>query len=481
MDWHRGHTPGARRTDRPPRSSNPSTAIGAARLRRLPGRSLLIGAFALLALLSAPGAARADLDLPTGFSAVTGRRAARGPDRARLRARRADVHRREGRPRARGRRAAGRSRARRVIDISDHVDDGWRPRAARHRGRRRLRGQPLRLPPLHLRRRPRPPGGREDLAADAHHGAPDNTVANALTARRRSCSGATGHAPCPAPANDERLHPVDERLAFDRHRARRSRRHALGRIGRRRAVQLHGPDGAADVRRAVAGRQDPPHRPRGPRPAGHRSAPRRPTSPWSARSSTRRASATRSASSCAPARPRSSATSAGTPARSSTSSSRAAATAGPATRAPPAPPHYEELAACRAQYASDPPSQTPPAYALRRRSASEERSWPARGTRRPATPRSSGAHGSSATTPGLDQGLRPRRRQARQRAHVRARRLQRRRRPRDHAGGRPRLRGLRRREREQRQPCAGSSSATHRRPPWPTRRPPRGRRRSRWS
>ena len=310
------------------------------------GRWFLLGAFALLALLSAPGDARADLALPDGLLGGHRRQAARGPDGARLRAGRADVHRREGRPRARGDAPAGSLAATPVIDISDHVATA---------GDRGLLGIAVDAAfatnhyvyllytydedPAH-------PAAEKTVAADAHRGRPGQHGREPADARRRSCSGRPGTRRARRRRTTSDCIPSDQRLALDRHRARRSRRDAVGRVGRRRAVRLHGP-------RTPCGRST------------------------SARCPARSSTSTATAAACRAIRfcpaetdltlvctklyakgfrnpfrfqlrpgadPGRRRRRLGRSARSSTSSSRAAATAGPATRAPTRRRDYEELA-----------------------------------------------------------------------------------------------------------------------------------------
>ena len=285
----------------------------------------------------------------------------------------------------------------------------------------------------------------------------------------------------PRAGEHERLHPVDQRLALDRHGARRSRRDAVGRIGRRRAIQLHGPDRAADLRRALARRQDPPRRPQRPRPAGPPVLPRRDRPQPRLHEALREGLPQPVPLPAAPGRHAGRRRRRlGGHARSSTSSRPGASYGWPCYEGP-----QHHLAA------------TGSSPSARRSTPPTRRRRPRRRTPTPAAPRSGGAivAGPQATPATrypaayrnawffADYGLgwikvydlvdgKP--------ANVRdfARAGFTRRRPRDDAGGRPRLRELRRREREQRQRASGSSTATRRRPPWPTRRRRPGPRRS---
>ena len=137
-----------------------------------------------------------------------------------------------------------------------------RPRPARDRGRQQLRHEPLPLPALHVRRQRQPTATGPKTSRLTRVTVNPNNTASAETV----LLGSVGAAPCPAPSNTIDCMPSDGGLALDRHRALGARRHALGRLRRRRRLRQRGPARAARLRRAELGRQDDPRRPQRPRP-----------------------------------------------------------------------------------------------------------------------------------------------------------------------------------------------------------------------
>ena len=227
-------------------------------------RWLLFGVLSLVALLSAPAAASADPALPDGFSKVTvatglwdatafaytpdgrviivekrGRVAVAHPGVSL--ATNADRHRR---PRRRGR----------------------RPRAAGRCRRPAVRHQPLRLPALHLTR-PLDSPCAQDVPPDAHPGQPGRHRGEPDGPRDRAARQGRRRRAVSAARQRSRLHPVEQRLAFDRHRAGGRGRHAVGRLGRRPELQHGGSAGPAHLQRAELLGQDDPCRPAGQRAA----------------------------------------------------------------------------------------------------------------------------------------------------------------------------------------------------------------------
>ena len=240
-----------------------------------------------------PGAAPRLLDGRAG-------RGARRPDGARLRARRAPVHRGEGRAGAGGRARRG----------------GCNPPGDRHRDHvnaywdRGLLGiavdadfadQPFRLPALRQRDERAQPERREDVAPHAHHGHERQPAENP-DAPETILLGAGTQVPCPPPTDTLDCIPADGFSHSIGTVRADARRHAVARVGGRLGLLGSRSEGGAHLQRAQLRRQDHPRRSRRPRdwPA-IRSALPRPTSPRFAPSSTRRAFATRSGSSCDPA------------------------------------------------------------------------------------------------------------------------------------------------------------------------------------
>ena len=186
------------------------------------------------------------------------RRQPRLPHRRRLGAGRAHVHRRE------EGRAQGPEPGRR----------GRRPGAGHHRHRRRrvgswaarggrgclLRDQQLRLPPLHARHRAgqRRPGA-DGVAARPLH---DHAGQRGDRQHRDPRHPRPRQRGLPRPEQHPRLHPVRQRDALDRERARGGRRHALGRLGRRRRLRRRRPTRLPHLRRAELRGQDHAREPR---------------------------------------------------------------------------------------------------------------------------------------------------------------------------------------------------------------------------
>ena len=187
-------------------------------------------------------------------------------------------------------RRAGLDAAGRHLRPREH---GRRPRPARASRSTRLRHEPLPVPALHLRRQDRR--------------APDQPKSSRLTRvtvnANNTALGRDGaarqhpHAAVPGAVQHRGLHPVRQRLALDRDRPLGARRHAVGRLGRRRRTT------AASTRSALRTHDEQSfggkiiHIDRnGNGLPGHPFCPATRTSRRSAPRSTQRASATRSAS-----------------------------------------------------------------------------------------------------------------------------------------------------------------------------------------
>ena len=311
------------------------------------------------------------------------------------------------------------------------------------------------------------PAAAKTVAADAHPRRPHDSTVETRRRRRRCCSAAIGAGAVPARPRTPSTASRRRRLALDRHRARRrpTARCGSARATARATTASTRPRCARYDEQSLAGKILHVDR-NGRGLPGHPFCPgeTRPR-PRSARSSTRRASATRSASSCGRAAGRSSATSAGTTLRGARPrrAGRQLRLAVLRGRGPHART-TRSSSECQAQYATNPPRRRPPdyAYAHGYDGGGAIVAGPRyTGTRYPAGYRGAWFFGDYVA--GLDQGATTRRRRGRRR---RARS-----RPpgfdgvdlETHAGGRPRLRELRRRERQQRQRRGGSSTATRRR------------------
>ena len=202
-------------------------------------RWLLFGLLSLVALLSAPASAHADPALPDGFSKVTvatglwdATAFAYTPDgrvfiveKARARRGRAS------------RRLAGHQDADRTSPTTSRSTATAACSASPSTRSSRPTATSTCSTPTTTRSDPTRPKTSRLTRITVK---PDDTVANPATpgdgpARHRR-HGAVSRA-----RRHRRLHPVEQRLALDRHGARGPRRHAVGRLGRRRGVQLVDP------------------------------------------------------------------------------------------------------------------------------------------------------------------------------------------------------------------------------------------------
>ena len=200
----------------------------------------------LVAFVSAPAAAHADIDLPDGFATVTLASGLWDPT-AFAYAPDGRIFIAEKRGRVRVVRPGGSQTAGTVIDISGHVANA---------GDRGLLGIAVDVDfetnhwlYLLYTYDADPVNWEAEKTARLTRITvnPDDTVGRV----RDGPAGQHRAGAVPAAHQHRRLHPVDEQLALDRHGPLRARRHAVGRIRRRLRLQRDGPGSAAHVRRAA--------------------------------------------------------------------------------------------------------------------------------------------------------------------------------------------------------------------------------------